>query len=222
MNKEQRKSATGPSGVRPVLQELSLTQTSCNRSFKSTMGIDGFPQLPAQHHDAQNQLMSNAPFLAADLFASASHNMTQSFQLYTARLTGTQLSLQQSASVPHVKAPEHLPYQLCLPFPGPTEKIPQQQVASSRFVQQTAATSQVEHCPAKAVKPDFSQLPDAGSRHLTDEFPFSFSIAKELPHIFGNLDDEVQDRPLTPSFEPLTESEPWWEMEESLALYRQN
>ena len=189
------------------------------------MGIDGFPQLSAQHHDVQNQPMSTAPFLAADLFASASHHMTQSFPSYTARLTGTQLhvSLQQSVSVPHVKAPEHLPYQLCLPFPGPTVKIPQQQVASSRFVQQTAATSQFEHCPVKAVKPDFSQLPDASSRNLTDEFPFSFSIAKELPHIFGNLeDDEVLERTLTPSFGPLTESESSWGMEESLAFYRQN
>ena len=33
---------------------------------------------------------------------------------------------------------------------------------------------------------------------------------------------EVLDRPLTPSFEPLTESEPWCGMEESLAFYRQN
>lgn len=35
---------------------------------------------------------------------------------------------------------------------------------------------------------------------------FSYCIAKELPHIFGNVDeDEVLDRPLTPSFEPAIE-----------------
>ena len=44
------------------------------------------------------------------------------------------------------------------------------------------------------------------TRCLADEFPFSYFIAKELPHIFGNVDeDEVLDRPLTPSFEPPVE-----------------
>ena len=42
----------------------------------------------------------------------------------------------------------------------------------------------------------------AESTRLADEFPFSYSIAKEMPHIFGNMeDDEVLDHPLTPSFE---------------------
>ena len=40
----------------------------------------------------------------------------------------------------------------------------------------------------------------------TQDYPFSYSIAKELPHIFGNVDeDEVLERPLTPSFEPTNE-----------------
>ncbi|XP_068714340.1 uncharacterized protein [Montipora foliosa] len=39
---------------------------------------------------------------------------------------------------------------------------------------------------------------------LADQFPFAYSIAKELPLIFENLDEDyVQDRPLTPSFEPV-------------------
>ncbi|KAJ7355085.1 hypothetical protein OS493_027874 [Desmophyllum pertusum] len=66
------------------------------------------------------------------------------------------------------------------------------------------------------VQPEFHQIAAADSRCLTDEFPFSYSIAKELPHIFGNVDDdEVLDRPLTPSFEPPTECESWWD---SMAL----
>ena len=91
--------------------------------------------------------------------------------------------------------------------------IPQQQVAGSRLVQQTAATSRLTHYPPPAVKPfepDFHHLPATDSRHLADEFPFSYSVAKELPQIFGNLeDDQVMDYPLTPSFEPLIEREPW-------------
>ena len=178
------------------------------------MGIEGFPQSPAQCLD-----LSKQPRPTAVSFASASHHMTQ----YTAPCTGTQLRLQQPPSVPHVKAPEHLPYQqFCLPFPGPTERILQQQVVSNRLAQQTAATSRLTHYPPPAVKPvkqDFSQLPAADSRQLTDEFPFSLSIAKELPHIFGILeDDQILDRPLTPSFEPPTEPEPWWGKEQYLAF----
>lgn len=217
MKKEQRKKSTGPSGVRAVLPGVSLTQTSCRGSLKSTMGIEGFPQFPDQCHDVPKQ-----PRLNAVSFESASHRMTQSFQSYTARCAGTQPRLQQSSSVPHAKAPGHLPHQLCLPFPRPTERIPQQQVVSSRLAQQTTCTSHLTHYHPPAVepvKPVFSQLLAADFRHLTDEFPFSYSIAKELPHIFGNLDDdEILDRPLTPSFEPPTEPEPWWGKEESLVF----
>ena len=172
------------------------------------MGIEDFPEFSAQRHDVS--------------FASASHHMTQSFQSYTARCTGKQQRLQQSPSLPNVKALEHLPYQLCLPFPDPSERIPQKQLVSNRLAQQTAATSHLTHYPppaVKPVKPDFFQLSSADSRHLTDEFPFSLSIAKELPHIFGNFeDDQVLDHPLTPSFELPTDAEPWWEKEESLAF----
>lgn len=46
------------------------------------------------------------------------------------------------------------------------------------------------------------EVSGAARKSLADEFPFSCSIARELPHIFGNVDeDEVLDRPLTPSFE---------------------
>ena len=205
----------GPSGVRPVLPGVSLTRTSCKLSFKSTMGIESFPHIPAHRHDLPQQ--PTAPFQAAVPFASASHHMTQSFQSYTARSTGKQLRPQQPLtipSLPSVTEPEHLPYQqLYSPFPGSAEMIPQQQVVGSRLVQQTAATSSLTHYPPPAVKPvepDFHHLHAADSRHLADEFPFSYSVAKELLHILGNLeDDQVLDRPLTPSFEPLIEHEPW-------------
>ena len=195
-------------------------------SFKSTIGMEDLSQFSAQRHDAPKQPRPTAPLLAAVSFGSASHQMTQSFQSYTARCAGTQPRLQQSSSVPHAKAHGHLPHQLCLPFPRPTERIPQQQVVSSRLAQQTTCTSHLTHYPPPAVepvKPVFSQLPAADFRHLTDEFPFSYSIAKELPHIFGNLDDdEILDRPLTPSFEPPTEPEPWWGKEEYLVFTDRN
>ena len=195
-----------------------MTQTSCKLSITSTMGIKGFPQTPVHRHDMPQQPLSTAPFKAAVPFASASHHMTQSFQSYSARSTGTQLRPRQpftTPSLPSVTEPEHLPYQqLYSPFPGPAEMIPQQKVVGSRLVQQTAATSRLTHYPPPAVKPvepDFHHLPAADSRHLAVDFPFSYSVAKELPHIFGNLeDDQVLDHPLTPSFEPLIEREPWW------------
>ena len=174
------------------------------------------------------QPLSTAPFKAAVPFASASHHMTQSFQSYTARSTETQLRPRQPLTTPSLSSvaePEHLPYQqVYSPFSGAAEMIPQQQVLGSRLVQQTAATSRLTHYPPPAVKPvepDFHHLPAADSRKLADEFPFCYSVGKELPHIFGNLeDDQVLDRPLTPSFEPLTEHEPWWRtMETQSDLY---
>ena len=209
----------GPSGVRPVLPGVSLTQTSCKLSIKSTMGIADFQQSPSQRHAVPQQPLLSAPFPTAVKFASASHHKTQSFQSYTARPTGTQLRPQQRLpmpTLPSVMELEHLPYQqVYSPFPGPAEIIPQQQIVGSCLAQQTAATPRLTHYPppaVKPVKPDFYQLPATDSIHLADQFPFSYSIAKELPHIFGNLeDDQVLDRPLTPSFEPPTEPEPWWE-----------
>lgn len=206
-------------GLRPVLPEVSLTQTSCKRSFKSSVGFGCYPQFPAQRHEVPPQPLHSAPFLAAAPFGSASHHVTQSFQSFTARSSGTQLYLQQplpASSPPYVTETERLPYhQAYLPFPGPLERFPQQQLETNRLVQQTAASSYLAHHPlppVNPVEPDFHQLPAAESRRLTGEFPFSYSIAKELPHIFGNLeDDEFLNRPLTPSFEPPAQREPWWD-----------
>ena len=98
-------------------------------------------------------------------------------------------------------------YQL---FPAPVRRLPQR--FPETCYMQTAASSYPTQCsmPARnpvAIPPEISQFPDADPKSLTDEYPFSYSIAKELPHIFGNVDDdEVLERPLTPSFEPVRDS----------------
>lgn len=206
----------GPSGVRPVLPGVSLTQTSSRRSFKSTVGC--FPQFPAQRSEVQKHPLPTAPFLAPVPFPSASHHVTQSFQSYAARSSGTQRRLQQPLaipSLPSVTGSEHLPdRQVYSPFPDPVQTLPKQQLESDPLVRQRGASSRLTHYPpppVKPVEPDFHQLPAADSRNLADEFPFSYSIAKELPHIFGNTEDgQVLDRPLTSFFEPPIEREPWW------------
>ena len=95
------------------------------------------------------------------------------------------------------------------PFPTPVRMTTQLRPETN--FGQTAASSYTTHrsMPAGdpvAVPPEDHQDPAAEFKSLADEFPFSYSIAKELPHIFGNVDeDEVLDRPLTPSFEPAIE-----------------
>ena len=199
------------SSVRPVLPGVSLAQTSCKRSFKSSVEFGCFPQFPAQRHDVPKQ--PNAPFLAG----SASHHMMQSFESYTARSSGAQLRLQQPLAVSNLSSvvgPEHLPYQqVYSPFPGTDQRLPQRQLEIEPLARQAETPSHLTHYPpppVKPVEPDFNQHPAADSRRLADEFPFSYSIAKELPHIFGNFDDQdCLCHPLTPSFEPPTERDPW-------------
>lgn len=76
---------------------------------------------------------------------------------------------------------------------------------------QAAASSYTTHRSLPAgdpvvVRPEDHKDPAVEFKSLAKEFPFSYCIAKELPHIFGNVDeDEVLDRPLTPSFEPAIE-----------------
>lgn len=59
--------------------------------------------------------------------------------------------------------------------------------------------------------PEVRQASAPETKSLADDFPFLHSVANDLPHIFGNLDEEKaekgQERPLTPSLEPLTELE---------------
>ena len=164
---------------------MSLIQTSCKRSFESTVHNGGYPQFHAQ---------PQVPFAAA----------TQSF----AASSRTRLYHQQPLPVrspPVTTETGPLPYQqLYPPFSDPVHWNPQQEPEINRIVQQTADPPYPAHdslLPVNPVKPD--------TRRLTDEYPFSYSVAKDLPHIFANLeDDEVLDRPLTPSFEPPTNYEP--------------
>lgn len=181
------------------------------------MAIGCFPQLPAQRQDVSPQPLPSAPLLAAVPFASASHHVTQSFQSYTARSTGTKLCPQQPLAIhsqPSVTGTENFPYQqFYSPFSGPVEIVPQQNLESNRLIQETAATSYLTHysppSPVKPVELDFHQLPTADPRHLSDELTFACSISNELPNIFEYLeDDEDLETPLTP-FEPPTELEPW-------------
>ena len=214
----------GPSGLRPILPGAYLIQTSCKQSFKSTVSFGGLPQFPAQIQ-VPSQKLPSPQLLSVVQSASASQQMTQS---YAASSSWRQLYPKQPLPVPPVSGVKEvgpLPFQQSHPPQlGPVHRIPQRQPESSQLVQHTAATPYPAYHPLPPVDPvelDIHQLPAADSRRLTDEFPFSYSIAKELPHIFGNFeDDEVLDRPLTPSFELPIPREPWWDtMAAQSALY---
>ncbi|KAL9960306.1 hypothetical protein ACROYT_G033751 [Oculina patagonica] len=198
--KEQKKGAVGPSGSCPVLPGASSIQTSHKLTAKRTVSFSRFPQFPTQLQ-VPSQPLPSTSFPATVPFAPVSRHVTESF---AACSYGTRVYPQQSL---HVQ-------QAYPPFPGPLHGIRQQQPQTNYVAQQTVATSYPVHHslpPVNPVEPDIQQAAVADSRFLADEFPFSFSIAKELPHIFGNLeDDEVLDRPLTPTFEPPNESEPLW------------
>ena len=85
---------------------------------------------------------------------------------------------------------------------------------------ETSASSYTIHLFAPAGNPvtapsknfQVVPLPAADPNSLAEEYLFSYSIAKELPRIFGNVDeDEILKRPLTPSFEPPVEFESDWD-----------
>ena len=94
----------------------------------------------------------------------------------------------------------------------------QSYAASSSWTQQQQHTA-TESFPARRslplvnpVKQDIHQLPAVEPRRLADEFPFSYSIDNELPHILGNLkEDQFLNRPLTPSFDASSDRDPLWE-----------
>lgn len=192
-----------------------MIQTSYKQSFKSSVSFDGFPQFPAQKQ-VPLQLLPSPQFLAFDQPASVSQQMTQS---YAASSSWKRLYPKQPLPVPPqsgVKEVGSLPFQQGYPQqPDPVHRIHQRQPESNHLVQHAAATPYPAYHslpPVNPVEPDIHQLPAADSRRLTDEFPFSYSIAKELPHIFGNLlEDKILDLPLTPSFEPPTEHDPLWD-----------
>ena len=192
-----------------------MSKTSCKRSFKSTVSFGRFPQFPAELQ-VSSQPLPSTPFQATVPFASASHLVTESFAAYSA---GTQLYPQQPLPVPSslvaIKTGPLPLQQGYLPFTDTLNRISQQQ--PTRLVGPTSAPSYpAYHSLVNPVEPDIHQVTVTESRCLADEFPFSYSIAKELPHIFGNLEeDEVLGRPLTPTFEPPAECEPLWDPLES-------
>ncbi len=177
---------------------MSLIQTSCKQSFDSPVTFGRYPQFSAQVQGP---------------FAPASCQDTQSF----AASSGTQLYPQQPQPVPRPPVATEtgpLPYQqMYTPFPNPVHRIPHQET-DYRFVQPAAVPSYLAHhtpFPVNPVDPDIHQAAAADSRCLTDKFPFSYSVAKDLPHIFGILEGgEELDPPLTPSFEPRIGRQPLW------------
>ena len=188
------------------MSAASLIQTSCERSFKRTVSFGRIPQFPMQIQ-VPSQRLPSTPFPTAVPLASPSHHVTESYAAYTA---GTQLYPQQPFPVPTPTVAVEtgsLPYQQAYrPFPSPVHRIQQQKPQTNYLAEQTATSTYFAHLsqpPVNPVEPEIHHVTAADSRCLTDEFPLSYSIAKELPHIFGNLEeDEVLDRPLTPSFEP--------------------
>ena len=190
-----------------------MIKTSCKQSFKSAVSFGHFPQFPSELQVSSKRLPST-PFQATVPFAPESHHVTESFAAYSA---GTQLYAQHPLPVPSpCAATETGPLshqQAYLPFTGPASRIPQQQPGVTRLFQPTPVSSYpAYHSLVNPVEPEIFQVAATDSRCLADEFPFSYSIAKELPHIFGNLEeDEVLDRPLTPTFKPPTECEPLWD-----------
>ena len=185
-----------------------MIKTSSKPSFKSTVRLHHFPQFPAELQ-VPSQPYPSVPFQDTMPFASASHHATESFAAYSA---GTQLYPQQLLPVPSpfaVTKTGPLSYQQAyLPLTDLLHRISQQQ--PTRLVQPTSVQPYpAHHSLVNPVEPDILHASVTDSRCLADEFPFSYSIAKELTHIFGNLEeDEVLDRPLTPTFEPSADFEP--------------
>ena len=228
--KEQKKGAVGSSGCHPILPRgRSFIKRSCKRTFKSTVSFECFPQFPAQEQ-VQSQPQPPARYQATAPFKAASHQVAQSFaacaQTYSQgshsqQLYPQQYQPQQPLSMCHApvvaETVSHLQYQqLYPPFPHLIQRVPQHQPDASHLALQATASSR--YCkhqsapPYTPWQPEMYQTSAVDAAHFTDDFPFSYSIAKELPHIFGNVEeDEVLDRPLTPSFEPLSDLDPLWD-----------
>ena len=190
--KEQRKGIVGPSGIRPILPRSSLIQPSYGRSFQNTVGFSLSAEIPS----VQLQWF---PF---------------SLQSVQAPLESAPNPIMRAAAV----EPAPLPYpQSYPPFRVPVRTTTQQYPGTKSV--ETAASSYPIYHFAPAGNPvttssENCQVPlhTADPKSLAEEYPFSYSIAKELPHIFENVDeDEILERPLTPSFELPVEFESDWD-----------
>ena len=199
----------GPSGLRPILPGTFLIDASCKQPFKSTVSFDGFPQFPAQPLCSPQVLAIVQPTSASQQMVQPHAGSSSWTQLYPKQ----HLPMPPQSSVNDVRL---LPCQQGYPAQlHPVTRIPQRQPESSQLVQNTTAPSYPAHHSLTLVNPidqDIQQLPAVEPRRLADEFPFSYSIAKESPHIFGDLqEDEILDHPLTPSFDAPTGRDPLWE-----------
>ena len=103
--------------------------------------------------------------------------------------------------------------------PSASQQMTQSYAGTSYWTQQRQHTATASF-PARrslpllnSVEQDIHQLLAVEPRRLADEFPFSYSNAKELPHIFGNLEeDQFLKRPLTPSFDAPGDRDPFWDV----------
>ena len=118
-----------------------------------------------------------------------------------------------STRISRLPPPKQIPWQQVYPrFPAAAVlKVPQQHPVT-HYQSSTACLypSQQSIPLSNAVSnpPEDRQASATETKSFADDFPFLHSVAKDLPHIFGNLDEEKgQERPLTPSLEPLTELE---------------
>ena len=146
-------------------------------------------------------------------------------QWFPSSLQSVQAPL-ESASNPIMRTaaaePAPLPYQQSYPPTRVPVRTTTQQYQGTKSVE-TSASSYPIHlfapAPAPARNPvtalsENCQVPlhTADPKSLAEEYPFSYSIAKELPHIFENVDeDEILERPLKPSFELPFEFESDWD-----------
>lgn len=200
--RQQKKKIAGPFGQPSVLPRLSLIK----RTSQSTASLQCYSQCPIQQPE-QSQPPSSALHQATVPFAP-SLQTAQSFvacnQTYPQEYQPQPKSSQRPFSpqyyaVPNLPAVAETISPPYLPFSHLMQRIPQRYPNAylPPFHSKDSEPSQTTCQPMDAF-----HASKAESTRLADEFPFSYSIAKEMPHIFGNMeDDEVLDHPLTPSFE---------------------
>jgi len=190
--KEQKKGIVGPSGIRQILSTSSLIQPSYQRSFQSTVGFSRSAEIPS---------------VALQWFPC-------SLQSVQAPLEAASNPIMRAAAAEPAPLPYHQSYP---PFRVPVCTTTQQYPGTNSV--ETSASSYPIHLFVPARNPvtapsENCQVPlhAADPKSLAEDYPFYYSIAKELPHIFGNVDeDEILERPLTPSFGPLVEFESDWD-----------
>lgn len=84
-----------------------------------------------------------------------------------------------------------LPYQhVYQPSPSPVQRLPWQKPETKLPVLNPAAPA--HHSPSRVCHTEKKVQEDTATdfKRLTNEFPFVYSFAKQLPYIFGNLEDD--------------------------------